>query len=377
MGGKLETWFTKPNEEKANIMDENVLTEGVTLLTEEQIFGDNQGNGQLQVMKSYGRRTGLSDLTIVLGCFSGGNSKTSDNQRAGHYLSASSDDYGNVRAVEDYGTRDSSHPYRRFYAARPVLPSSVTSKIPQSEARLKWALTDDFGNSITVVEYGEYPQTLADAETTKTLNALTEDQLKEKETGKSYTFDAEQYDAYDKPFRPNPHPEYALQGKDGKTHRYIRVDARPRYYNSILSNDRELEAGETCWIEVQPIEWLVEPDEIIEKKGGRPVPNPNAGTWIARQALFAGVQFDRKKHYDGDFEKTDMYSYLQNYFAKEMMPQRQQELVQENANAEVQTSHAPAASQTTSPLNQLIAHAYKGKPMHPDENARVTGNVIR
>ena len=39
----------------------------VTFLTEQQIWGDGQGNGQLQVIKSYGTKTGMSDLAIVLG----------------------------------------------------------------------------------------------------------------------------------------------------------------------------------------------------------------------------------------------------------------------------------------------------------------------
>ena len=38
-----------------------------TFLTEQQIWGDDQGNGQLQVMKDYGTKTGMSDLAIVLG----------------------------------------------------------------------------------------------------------------------------------------------------------------------------------------------------------------------------------------------------------------------------------------------------------------------
>jgi hypothetical protein len=43
---------------------------------------------------------------------------------------------------------------------------------------------------------------------------------------------------------------------------------------------------------------------------------------VARQCLFAGVQFDKKQRYDGNFENTDMKQYLQNHFAKEMQAGR-------------------------------------------------------
>ena len=71
---------------------------------------------------------------------------------------------------------------------------------------------------------------------------------------------------------------------------------------SVLSNGKKPQTGEVHWVEVQPIEWLRDP----------------SGICVARQALFAGVQFDKNKSYDGNFEKTDMKQYLQNYFAKEM-----------------------------------------------------------
>ena len=47
------------------------------------------------------------------------------------------------------------------------------------------------------------------------------------------------------------------------------------------------------------------------------------GTWVARQALFAGIQFDTDSSYDGNFANTAMYNYLQTHFAKEMEAQRQ------------------------------------------------------
>ena len=261
-----------------------------TFLTEEQIWGDDRGKGQLQVMKDYGTKTGMSDLAIVLGGLMGSD-ETIDDQRTGYVWSASSDGDGDVRTVTDDGGRNDCAPDGRDGGARPALPSSVTSSIKPSEARLTRKIS-----GVQVVEYGEYPQTIAPEEINQALeSAFSSGKLKA--TGKKYTFDGEEMDAYDTPFSAKEYAEYQHNGK-----RYIRVEARPCDGDSVLSNGNTPEIGEACWIEVQPIEWLKDP----------------SGVWVARQALFAGVQFDKSESYDGDFAKTDMKQYLQNHFAKEM-----------------------------------------------------------
>ena len=263
----------------------------ITFLTEQQIWGDKA----LQVMKDYGTKTGMSDLAIVLGGLMGRGAKTSDNQLAGLVWSASSDGDGYVRTVEDDGGGSFYGPGGRGGGARPALPSSIASSIKPSEARLTRKIS-----GVQVVEYGEYPQTIAaDAVNRELEQAFSRGKLQT--TGKTYTFDGEKYDAYSKPFNAKKHDEYQHNGK-----RFIRVEAQPRDGDSVLSTGHKPQAGEACWIEVQPIEWLKDP----------------SGMMVARQALFAGVQFDKKQRYDGNFENTDMKQYLQNYFAKEMQTGR-------------------------------------------------------
>jgi hypothetical protein len=197
----------------------------------------------------------------------------------------------NVRVVHDDGGWDSIEPHERLGGARPALPSSVTSSIRPSEARPTKKIGD-----IQVVAYGEYPQTIVSESVNRELEqAFSRGKLQT--SGKKYTFDGEQYDAYNKPFKAMEYDEYEHRGR-----RYIRVEAKPYDEDSVLSTGRKPKAGEACWIEVQPIEWLKDP----------------SGMWVARQALFSGVQFDRKQNYDGNFDKTDMKKYLQNYFSKEM-----------------------------------------------------------
>ncbi len=263
----------------------------ITLLKEEQIWGDKA----LQAIKSYGTKVGMSDLAVLLGgAVSSSNTTTSDGQRSAYVWSASSYEDGNVRAVYSNGGRLYSIPSLRYLGARPALPSSVASSIRLSEAKPSQKIS-----GVDVVEYGEYPQTIAEENITRELEqAFSRNQLQK--TGKTYNFDSEKRDAYDKPFNAKEHAEYHHKGK-----KYIRVKAKPYDYDndhSVLSNGKTPQTGEVYWVEVQPIEWLRDP----------------SGICVARQALFAGVQFDRNKLYDGKFENTDMKKYLQNHFSKEM-----------------------------------------------------------
>jgi hypothetical protein len=279
-----------------------------TFLTDEQIWGNNA----LQVIKSYGTKTGMSDLAIVLSGILMGNDKISDGQRTGYVWSASPGGGGGARIVRENGDRLYCRTYERAaVGARPALPSSVTSKIKltsdasaealaKGEARLTKKITGSDGKEIQIVEYGEYPQTIAPEDVKKELErALKARKLQA--TGKTYTFDGEKYNAYSKPFKAKEYAEYQHKGK-----RYICVKAQPRDEDSVLSNGKTPEKGEKCWIEVQPIEWLKD----------------KSGMFVARQALFSGVQFDRNQNYDGNFENTDMKKYLDKYFSKEMQTGR-------------------------------------------------------
>lgn len=261
-------------------------------LTETQIWGDEFGNGQLQVMKQYGTKTGMSDLAIVLGGLMGIH-KTSDNQRSG-CVWTSSDSSGNyIRYINTGGTPGDAGPSGRLPGARPALPSSVTSSINPREV---W-FTRVIGG-VQVVEFGEYPQSIAPQTVSSELEQLFSSAALQT-TGKTYTFDKNKFHAYSQPFRAKEYAEYRHGDK-----RYIRVEAQPHSDNSVLSTGQKPQEGEACWIEVQPIEWLVD----------------TTGLWVARQALFSGVRFDDGGRYNGNFGNTEIKKYLDDYFIKEMQP---------------------------------------------------------
>ena len=157
------------------------------------------------------------------------------------------------------------------------------------------------GKTVQICEYGAYPQTVAPKSVRQELEAQYQKNAL-KTTGKTYTFDSAELDAYNTGFTPRNCAEYSFAGK-----KYVRIEGKPYDNDSILSDGTQVQKGQAYWFEVQPIEWLMDPK----------------GTWVARQALFAGIQFDTKDRYDGNFADTAMYNYLQTHFAKEMEAQRQ------------------------------------------------------
>ena len=157
------------------------------------------------------------------------------------------------------------------------------------------------GKTVQICEYGAYPQTVAPKSVSQELEAQYQKNAL-KTTGKTYTFDSAELDAYSTGFTPRNCAEYSFAGK-----KYVRIEGKPYDSDSILSDGTSVQKGQAYWFEVQPIEWLMDPK----------------GTWVARQALFAGIQFDTDSNYDGNFANTAMYNYLQTHFAKEMEAQRQ------------------------------------------------------
>lgn len=279
-----------------------------TFLKEDQIWGKDA----LEVMKRYGTKVAPTDLTVILGGFvSPSDNRTFEGDLTCAYWSTSSSDHS-VCCVFTRGDVDLWDTYDRFISARPVLPPSEASKISPSEARTIdapkkqsrsfWTKISPSKaraiDGIRVAEYGEYPQTVADERTSERLERLHSSRSL-RPTGKNYTFDSVVLPNCRPPFKATSFSEYEMDGK-----RYIRVPGRPERKDSKLSTGEQVEKGKPYWVQVQPIEWLMD----------------RSGTMVAKKCLFAGIPFDTEKKYDGDFSKTFMKHYLDTYFAKEIEP---------------------------------------------------------
>ena len=76
--------------------------------------------------------------------------------------------------------------------------------------------------------------------------------------------------------------------------------------SAYLSNNAKIKFGEYCWIEVCPITWYVD---------------TSTKNMVSKIALSSGAKFCEEGQYDdNNFKDTEMYDYLNNYFAKDIIP---------------------------------------------------------
>ena len=262
-----------------------------TLLTEEQIWGDEDGNGQLDVMDKYDTVVAPTDLTLLLRGYDLGELDPSAKDSCTSWTATCFED-GDVQCVDRNGDGTVLAGCKiREFSVRPALSPSETEKLTLTRKK-----KDKSG--VDIVEYGEYPQTLADKQTSAQLEDLFQSQSLSL-TGKNYTFDSVAFYDYDTEFKPISFAEYELDGK-----KYIRVPSPLLCNHSRWPGGEQIQTGEPNWFQVQPIEWLVD----------------RSGTWVSKKCLLTGIQFDTGKEHDSDFSKTFMKKYLDTYFAKEMEP---------------------------------------------------------
>ncbi len=259
-----------------------------TFLTEDQIWGRDA----LDVISRYGTKVEPTDLAVLLG----GSVMLSDNVPSCPSWSASLDGHGIVRCVDSEGNRGWGGSDERRIAARPALSQSEFFR------KIKWDSDKTYRDSneyyVTIYAYGEYPQTVADYNTREKLERMYAAKSL-RPTGKQYTFDSVDIDDHNTPLKAVSYKEYRMGDE-----RYIRIPGRPADKYCKLSTDEQVEAGKTYWVKVEPIEWMMD----------------RSGIMVAKKCLFAGIQFDTDKDYDGDFSKSFMKHYLDTYFAKEMEP---------------------------------------------------------
>lgn len=257
-----------------------------TLLTKEQIWGDKA----LEVIKQYGQQGALTDYTGLLGAAADGKNPEGELICAAVTFSPVHDfHHYNEDVLLDNGMFSDRDTHLCGVAVRPVLPPSETTKIIPSNEKIG-------KNGIRIVEYGEYPQTLANEE----ISAKLEEQYQADtlaRTGKEYHYGAFHGEELVGP----SFTEYEFGGE-----RYVRCSQTVfDFEDRVLSSGEEVK-DKPYWVQVNPVEWLVDP----------------SGTWVSKKCLFAGVKSGLLTI--AFFERTDMKRYLDKFFAKDIEPSKKQ-----------------------------------------------------
>ena len=271
-----------------------------TLLSDEQTFGSQQ----IDVIKKMGRKCAISDFAILLGAYvSSDYHVDGDNSmrgRIGWWYLSSSDGDGYVPVVDRDGNRTWVFAGKRSGAVRPALPFSNISDISLNGVKVRHGFLE--------VEYGEYPQYAVDTN----LGRILDDSFQAgvlRRTGKTYTTDSRRWDANSERFSPVQHEEFEYNGK-----RYVRVKSNDTDENFKLSNGVTVHPGMYVWLEVSPIKWIVD---------------DRAKMLVSKTLLASGIRFCNDRQYNGDFKNTEMYQYLNTYFARDMVPSVVKEMTPE------------------------------------------------
>ena len=256
----------------------------LTFLTIEQVE-------DLEILKKYGKKAEPTDFAILLGSY----------VTSGWWWTKSLTDGDNVARVvspdgcvgSPYGCEVWDDVDSRFTGARPAIPYSSIQQVSSNGV---------IGASgIKEILYGEYPQTIVDENYSRELErAYNNGSLRT--TGKNYTTDSVRYQDYDTNFRPRAHTEYEYNGS-----KYIRFVGDSNCDGEVLSDGRTIQSGNTYWVRVEPITWLV--DE-------------RANIALSKKLIFSGVQFKNRRDYKGDFDRTDIKQFMDNYFSKEIVSDR-------------------------------------------------------
>ena len=253
----------------------------LTLLSEEEIWGENS----LDVLKKYGIKTAkITDLCALT-------------YGIDQFWTRSDNGDNDVITIGPYCNMSSYYRDGRDRTIRPVLRSSAIFSQVFSNRKKGYNGTEE-------VTFGEYPQNAVDS---KMQNILESEYtigmnytIGMKKTGRHYTFDSVSAGNYDEYFTPTTYEEYEYQGK-----KYIRVMVYPKVDTTILlSNNVKYKSLDYVWLEVSPVEWLID----IKTK-----------TLISKKGLVSGIRFlDSNIPYKGDFRKTEMYMFLNKYMVKDL-----------------------------------------------------------
>lgn len=271
----------------------------MTLLKQGETLGSrNYGcPNQLEALTRYGVLAANTDLAIA----TGSNMPRFDSYvlndrtlrgRTGMYVTQSTIYAGTIQVIMSGGEDMCVDVANRGVGIRPVIRSKELTDFAIHYAK------DGF-HGTKILEYGEYPQYVVKKDIADILEKLYE-RKNLQETGKTYTFDSRMYNESIGEFEPVVYAEYVCGGK-----KFVRILANPYdEYGCKLSNGVWYNRGDAIWLEVSPVEWLID-----EK----------SGSLISLRNLVSGIRFANPFHnYDAAITESEMYRYMNTIMKKDL-----------------------------------------------------------
>ncbi len=248
------------------------------ILESSDVYGDNR----LKSFVKYGTRCSLTDFAILTEgyVFQFNHTKEGTELKDRTCCWWTKTTYlGDVFAVDGNGYRTVEKVTTNCFALRPV------TSFKKIATKMKNIRKNKFG--IEIGEYGMYPNSVVDLKYSKKLEKLYKSNGLNA-TGKIYKTDDRKF------------VEYKHHGN-----RFIRIEQEKDYYAKKLNNGAEIKKGNIFWLNVEPIEWIIDrdSDKVFPLRG-----------------IVSNVKFDNMLHYYGDFKKSNIKKFLDEKFSKEIIP---------------------------------------------------------
>lgn len=246
-----------------------------TLLEKENILGSNRSI----IFKRYGTQAAVTDLAILLGGYVSEDTivynRQSKKYMAGPWWTKTEENENKIYMTCKNGKSD-------------IAPNSATQIGIRPSTKYLEIFKDTLidykkeKNSIKEVKYGEYPQWIADEESSIRLEALYNLDVLIK-TGKTYNIDKE-------------YIEYEHNGLN-----YIRFYP-VKTFDKTLSNGKKIEQ-KPYWVKVSPVEWITNSAENI---------------MISKHILISGIEY--ADEIEKNYENSSIRKFLNESFEKDILP---------------------------------------------------------
>ena len=279
-------------QERKEIMDKTIEIPKLTILTKEQVYGDNK----LNIFKVIDPKAAVSDTAILRGAYVSNYHVDNDSSlrgRTGYYWLQNSDRDGDVLSIGPDGDSDCLVRIRRSSGVRAALPYSSIQNLPHT--------IKTRSNGLEEITYGYYPESA----TNKFMQRSLEDSYNAGDLtsiGTGCIFDGRKYDDYGEDFLPEKQEYFEYNGEI-----YARIRANSDFDDTYftLSNEEKYKNGNYVWVKVEPVVWLKHPlDDIM----------------ISEKEIIAGVRFDKTiGGYNGDFNTTKLKWFLDNHLSKDIL----------------------------------------------------------
>lgn len=265
------------------INNNNNIINNVTLLDIEQVR-----DHKLKILEDFGLRAIMTDFAILLGGYADNFSlENIYTFRAGNWWLKNLNNVGCVYYIDPEENLLFEHCYARTMGIRPVIPYSLVE-------------FDELGKYFNKVYYGVYPQDIVGTSLSCVLENLYQ-KNKLETTGKYYTTDSTHFQNTLEYFKPKMHYEYVYDYE-----KYIRLVGNSNCAGETLSDNRIIEVGKPYWIRVDRIEWLIDHE---------------TKTVFSKKLLISGIQFN-PKHWKLSFDNSFLFKYLNEIFAKDIIPSK-------------------------------------------------------